>query len=114
MPTTPRKRTPAARTSSAGTQTSEAPPATAPEPEAAAKPEPAAAGGSTLSGIVLFPLRLSRTVAQDVVVTARRPEAVLYWGGLAALAALGVLDWPAAAALGVGVAVAAGARRTRS
>ena len=38
---------------------------------------------------------------------------LLYWGGLAGLAALGVLEWPAAVAVGVGVAIASGVRRAR-
>jgi hypothetical protein len=61
--------------------------------------------------IATAPVTVVRTLADDVATAARRPDAVLYWGGLAALAALGVLDWPAAVAVGVGVAVARGIRR---
>jgi hypothetical protein len=58
-----------------------------------------------------MPLLAVTAVADDIAATARRPEAVVYWGGLAVLAALGVLEWPAAAAVGVGIAVARGSRR---
>ncbi|SFL55171.1 hypothetical protein [Geodermatophilus ruber] len=64
--------------------------------------------------VLTFPVTLGREVAADIVSTARRPDAVVYWGGLAGLVALGVLEWPAAAAVGVGVAVASGARRARA
>lgn len=67
-----------------------------------------------IAQVVTFPYVLGREVAEDIVSTARRPDAVLYWGGLAGLAALGVLEWPAAVALGVGVAVASGIRRARA
>jgi hypothetical protein len=40
-------------------------------------------------------------MADDIASTARRPDAVLCRGGLAGLAALGSLEWPAAAAVGV-------------
>jgi hypothetical protein len=61
--------------------------------------------------VLTFPYTLGRAVAEDIASTARRPDAVLYWAGLAGLAALGVLEWPAAAAVGVGVAIAHGRRR---
>jgi hypothetical protein len=64
--------------------------------------------------VVTLPVTVARAVVDDVATTARRPDAVVYWGGLAGLAALGVLDWPVAAAVGVGVAVAGGRRRART
>jgi hypothetical protein len=66
---------------------------------------------TTVGRTVAMPLLAVTAVADDIAATARRPEAVLYWGGLAVLAALGVLEWPAAAAVGVGIAVARGSRR---
>jgi hypothetical protein len=60
-----------------------------------------------------LPAKVVMAVADDIASTARRPDAVLYWGGLAGLAALGVFEWPVAAAVGVGVAVANGRRRSR-
>jgi hypothetical protein len=50
-------------------------------------------------------------VADDVAAAARRPDAVIYWGGLGGMATLGVLEWPVAAAVGVGIAVVNGRRR---
>ena len=70
-------------------------------------------GTSAVWDIATAPITAVRSVADDVASTARRPDAVLYWGGLAGLAALGVLEWPAALAVGVGVAIASGVRRTR-
>src|SRR3954466_1244972 len=80
---------------------------------ASAKAAADAAAGLTRSGghLAGLPVAVARTVVDDVASTARRPDAVIYWGGLAGLAALGVLEWPVAAALGVGVAVAGGRRR---
>jgi hypothetical protein len=63
---------------------------------------------------VTLPVRVAAAIADDVSSTARRPDAVLYWGGLAGLAVLGVLDWPVAAAVGIGVAVANGRRASRT
>jgi hypothetical protein len=60
-----------------------------------------------------MPVTMTRTVVEDVVSTARRPDALLYYGGLAGLAVLGVLEWPVAAVAGLGVAVASGARHAR-
>lgn len=71
-------------------------------------------GGHALASVVTFPVAAFRAVAEDVVSTAKRPEALVYWGGLAGLAVFGVLEWPAAAAVGVGVAIANGRRRARS
>ena len=59
-------------------------------------------------------MRVSQGLAHDVAVTARNPEAVAYWGGLAALAVVGALEWPVAVAAGLGVAVAGAVRRGRS
>ncbi|GAA5039774.1 hypothetical protein [Thermocatellispora tengchongensis] len=39
------------------------------------------------------------------------PERMVYYGGLAALAAVGVIDWPVAAAIGVGTIVVQRARQ---
>jgi hypothetical protein len=84
---------------------------------------PAAAGSATaqapdlartMGRAVTLPVRVAAAIADDVSSTARRPDAVLYWGGLAGLAVLGVLDWPVAAAVGIGVAVANGRRASRT
>lgn len=71
---------------------------------------PPQTGGATAQ-VLRFPGTVAGAIAGDISSVARRPEAVLYWGGLAGLAALGVLEWPVAAAIGVGVAVASGIRR---
>jgi hypothetical protein len=71
-------------------------------------------GAGTLTRVITAPVTVVREVADDVASAARRPDAVVYWGGLAALAALGAIELPVAAALGVGVAVAGGIRRARS
>ena len=67
----------------------------------------------TVGRVATLPAKGVMAVADDIVSTARRPDAVLYWGGLAGLAALGIFEWPVAAAIGVGVAVANGRRRPR-
>jgi uncharacterized protein (DUF2267 family) len=67
-----------------------------------------------LRQVITLPVDAARTVVEDVVSTVRRPDGLLYLGGLAALAALGVLEWPVAAVAGVGVAVACGARHARA
>lgn len=67
----------------------------------------------TVGRAATLPAKVLMAVADDIASTARRPDAVLYWGGLAGLAALGVFEWPVAAAVGVGVAVASGRRRPR-
>lgn len=77
----------------------------------------AADGSATahaLRQVITMPVTATRTVLEDVVSTARRPDGLLYLGGLVGLAALGVLEWPVAAATGIGVAVASGARRVRA
>jgi hypothetical protein len=56
----------------------------------------------------------ARVVADDLASAAQRPDALVYWGGLAALAALGAIELPVAAAIGVGVAIAGGIRRGRT
>ena len=52
-----------------------------------------------------MPATVARAVADDVVSAARRPDAVLFVGGLVALATLGVLEWSVAAVAGVGIAI---------
>lgn len=82
--------------------------------EAAAKTAAAGSGAAqSLRQILTMPATVARQVADDVVTTVRRPDAVLYLGGLVGLAVVGVLEWPVAAAAGVGVAVANGVRRAR-
>jgi hypothetical protein len=49
----------------------------------------------------------TRWVAQAVRANLPTTERMMYYGGLAALAAIGVLEWPVAAAVGAGVWVAA-------
>jgi len=71
------------------------------------------AAADVLRQVITMPVTMTRTVVEDVVSTARRPDALLYYGGLAGLAVLGVLEWPVAAATGLGVAVASGARHAR-
>jgi uncharacterized protein (DUF2267 family) len=68
----------------------------------------------SLRQVVTFPVEATRVVVEDVVTTVRRPDGLLYLGGLAALAALGVLEWPLAAVAGLGVAIAGGGRRARA
>src|SRR5689334_36239 len=83
----------------------------------AATPDRADTGrnsAGTLTKVVTPPGPVLRDGADDVAAAARRPDAVLYWGGLAALAALAAMVLPVAAAIGVGVAVAGGIRRSRS
>lgn len=83
--------------------------------EAAADTAPAGSGAAgALRQIITVPGTVARQVADDVVTTARRPDAVLYLSGLVGLAVIGVLEWPVAAAAGVGVAVASGVRRARA
>ncbi len=64
--------------------------------------------------VVTLPATATVAVVDDVVSAVRRPDAVLYGGALVGLAAFGILEWPVAAAVGVGVAVASGVRRARS
>lgn len=87
-------------------------PEATPAEEARSHPD-AEGGGHVLASVVTFPVTAVRAVAEDVVSTAKRPEALVYWGGLAGLAVLGALEWPVAAAVGVGVAIANGRRRSR-
>ena len=116
MPTTARRTTATsdtARDTAAGEKSS-----SSVQEEATNAADAAATAGSatatSLGQVLRLPLAVARTVADDVASTARRPDAVLYWGGLAGLAALGVLEWPVAAVAGVGVAVANGVRRARA
>ena len=80
--------------------------------------EKAAALGSgvvhTARTVVTLPVTATVAVVDDVVSAVRRPDVVLYGGALAGLAAAGVLAWPVAGAVGVGVAVASGVRRARA
>jgi uncharacterized protein (DUF2267 family) len=84
--------------------------------------EPAAGNGAgagsaaadPLRQVILFPVTATRTVVEDVVSTVRRPDGLLYLGGLVGLAALGVLEWPVAAVAGLGAAIASGARHART
>jgi uncharacterized protein (DUF2267 family) len=71
------------------------------------------AAAEALRQVITLPVTMTRAVVEDVVSTARRPDALLYYGGLAGLAALGVLEWPVAAVAGIGVAVASGSRNAR-
>lgn len=83
--------------------------------EAAADTAAAGSGAAeSMRQILTMPTTVARQVADDVVTTMRRPDAVLYLGGLVGLAVIGVLEWPVAAAAGVGVAVATGVRRARA
>ncbi len=83
--------------------------------EAAGKTSAAGAGAlHSLGQVITMPVTVTREVVDDVVTTVRRPDAMLYLGGLIGLAALGVLEWPVAAAAGVGLAIANGARRARA
>ena len=88
---------------------------TAALPETGSVAGDAAATGHSLvrsvAHVVTLPVTVAKAVADDIVTTAQRPDAVLYWGGLAGLAALGIIDVPVAAAVGVGVAIAGGRRR---
>lgn len=80
--------------------------------------EKAAALGSgvaqSVRTVVTLPVTATAAVVDDVVSAVRRPDAVLYGGALVGLAAFGILEWPVAAAVGVGVAVASGVRRART
>ncbi len=60
----------------------------------------------TVGRMATLRVKQVEAMADDIASKARRPDAVLCWGGLAGLAALGILEWPAAAA----VEVAAGRR----
>jgi len=71
-------------------------------------------GAGTIGRVLGAPVTVAREVADDVAAAARRPDTVAYWGGLAALAVVGAIELPVAAAIGVGVAVASGVRRARS
>lgn len=82
----------------------------------AAQDTAAAGSGATgsLRQIITMPSTVARQIAGDVVTTVRRPDAVLYLGGLVGLAAVGVLEWPVAAAVGIGAAVATEVRTART
>jgi hypothetical protein len=115
MPSTTRRPTPAESAPGSRASAEPAPPAgppAEPGPVEAAAPT-SGQGGSALVDLVTFPVRVSQSLVRDVAVTARNPEAVAYWGGLAGLAVLGALEWPVAAAAGLGVVVAGAVRRAR-
>lgn len=63
---------------------------------------------ATAGRVVSSPLAVTNEVVQGLADTARRPDAVLYWGGLAGAVVLGALEWPVAVAIGVGVVIARG------
>ncbi len=69
--------------------------------------------GSTTAQVLRAPGSAVRTLVDDLAGAARRPDAVLSWAALAGLVAVGVLEAPVAAAVGVGIAVAGGVRRVR-
>lgn len=68
-------------------------------------------GAGTLNRVMAAPVAMAREVVDDVASAARQPETMVYWGGLAAMAVLGAIELPVAAAIGVGMAVASGIRR---
>jgi hypothetical protein len=110
--------TPAAASAPAAARSTDLPPRQATDPAGPRGPGQATPGSpanghgdSALVELITFPVRVTRGLVHDVAVTARQPEAVAYWGGLAALAVVGVLEWPVAAAAGLGVAVAGAVRR---
>jgi hypothetical protein len=70
-------------------------------------------GAGALDRVLFAPVTMAREVVDDVASAARRPETVMYWGGLAALTVIGAIELPVAAAIGVGVAVAGGMRRSQ-
>jgi|tagenome__1003787_1003787.scaffolds.fasta_scaffold20402763_2 hypothetical protein len=86
--------------------------------EAAAAADGTATAGSAAAGslrqVVSAPMTVARDVVDDVASTLRRPDAVLYLGGVVGLAVLGILEWPVAAVAGVGLAIANGRRRARA
>ncbi|MGW0446802.1 hypothetical protein ACWDWV_15720, partial [Streptosporangium sandarakinum] len=61
---------------------------------------------------------INRQEAGHAVDTARSllppPERLVYYGGLGALAVAGLIEWPVAAAIGVGTVIAQRARRERA
>lgn len=59
--------------------------------------------------MALLRVKEVKAVTDDIASTARRRDAVMYWGGLAGLAAVIILERPAAG----GVGVAAERRRAR-
>lgn len=126
---TPKTSTATARTATdrpAGSAAASAPGTAPPKDQAAEKAEQmtraavqkAAALGSgvarSVRTVVTLPATATVAVVDDVVSAVRRPDAVLYGGALVGLAAFGLLEWPVAAAVGVGVAVASGVRRART
>jgi hypothetical protein len=107
MPTQSRSTTTPDTTPSATTPSATTPSATTPDGDGRAR------GASAVAGVLTFPVRVAGAVVGDISSTARRPDALLYWAGLAGAAVVGAIEWPVAAAIGVGVAVAHGVRRGR-
>ena len=70
--------------------------------------------GSGARDVVASPLAVINAVARDIADTARRPEVIAYWAGLAGVTLLGAIEWPVAVAVGVGVAIARGTRAHNS
>src|SRR3954469_16978822 len=68
----------------------------------ATRPPEVAALVRAVGRAATLPAKVVMAVADDIASTARRPDAVLYWGGLAGLAALGVFEWAGPPARGGG------------
>jgi hypothetical protein len=122
MPTTPRRAATTGARTATGPTTAAAPPsddasdgtttlAEAREEAAAGTADAGSAAVGALRQVISAPVTVARDVADDVVSTLRRPDAVLYLAGAVGLAALGVLEWPVVAVAGVGLAIANGRRR---
>ena len=122
MPTTPRRAATTGTRAATGPTTTAAPPsddasdgtttlAEAREEAAASTADAGSAAVGALRQVISAPVTVARDVADDVVSTLRRPDAVLYLAGAVGLAALGVLEWPVVAVAGVGLAIANGRRR---
>lgn len=112
MPTTPRRRV---SDSSAARSDAGDPVGAVAEAGEQVNGRAAELGGRTARsarGALPAPAAVARSVRDDVA-AARRPDAVLYWGGAAGFAAMGVLEFPVAAAVGVGVVAAGVVRRGR-
>jgi len=60
----------------------------------------------TVGEVLRNPLAATGQLLSGLGASARRPDAVLYWGGLTGAVLLGAIDWPVAVAVGIGVAVA--------
>jgi hypothetical protein len=71
-------------------------------------PDSAMAG----SGLMWRAMTSAQWAGQMVRASLPPPERLAYYSGLGALAALGILDWPVAGAIGTGVWVATRTRRS--